>query len=114
VKFKLREVDLNRPKAIFICGASAFIIGIGMFLTLNRSTGPSFSIAQEIPANLSNNSSAAQIDPEIKDLLQKNSLRAAQNKTPAPDFELRDQDGKMVRLSQFRGETVLLGFFTTW
>ena len=105
---------MNRPKAIFICGASAFIIGIGIFLTLNRSIGPSFSIAQEIPANLSNNSSAAQIDPEISDLLQKNSLRAAQNKTPAPDFELRDQDGRMVRLSQFKGETVLLGFFTTW
>jgi peroxiredoxin len=31
-----------------------------------------------------------------------------------PDFELLDLEGKVVRLSQFKGETVLLGFFTTW
>jgi peroxiredoxin len=31
-----------------------------------------------------------------------------------PDFELFDMDGKPVRLSQFKGEIVLLGFFTTW
>jgi peroxiredoxin len=31
-----------------------------------------------------------------------------------PDFELLDLDGNAVRLSQFKGETVLLGFFTTW
>jgi protein SCO1/2 len=29
---------------------------------------------------------------------------------PAPDFALRNQDGKLVRLSQFRGRAVLLTF----
>lgn len=29
----------------------------------------------------------------------------------APDFELLDQDGKPVRLSDFRGQTVVLYFF---
>lgn len=29
----------------------------------------------------------------------------------APDFELEDQDGKKVRLSEFRGKNVLLAFF---
>ena len=105
---------MNRPKAIFIYGVSVLIIGLGTFLTHNKSLGLSLSNAKEISKAVSSNSSAAQIDPEIKDLLQKNNLRAAQYQTPAPDFKLRDQDGKMVRLSQFRGETVLLGFFTTW
>ena len=36
---------------------------------------------------------------------------AARNRV-APDFELPDLDGKMVRLSQFRGKTVFLNFWT--
>ena len=30
---------------------------------------------------------------------------------PAPDFTLRDQDGKKVSLSDFRGRTVVLSFY---
>lgn len=30
---------------------------------------------------------------------------------PAPDFELPDQSGKLVRLSQYRGKTVVLFFY---
>ena len=33
---------------------------------------------------------------------------------PAPDFALRTLDGKPVRLSQFRGKTVLVNFWATW
>lgn len=33
---------------------------------------------------------------------------------PAPDFALRTLDGKLIRLSQFRGETVLVNFWATW
>jgi hypothetical protein len=60
------------------------------------------------------NSAQAEISPEIKALLQNNNLRPAQYQTPGPDFILYDLDGNEVSLSQFRGETVLLGFFTTW
>jgi peroxiredoxin len=31
--------------------------------------------------------------------------------TPAPDFTLRDQDGRKVSLSEFRGQTVVLAFY---
>ena len=30
---------------------------------------------------------------------------------PAPDFSLKDQNGKEVRLSHFRGKNVVLAFF---
>src|SRR5947209_7657044 len=30
---------------------------------------------------------------------------------PAPDFELRDQDGRAVKLSDFRGQTVVVYFY---
>ena len=32
----------------------------------------------------------------------------------APDFTLRDLEGKQVRLSQYRGKVVLLNFWATW
>jgi len=33
---------------------------------------------------------------------------------PAPDFELPDTDGRMHRLSAYRGKTVILNFWATW
>lgn len=32
----------------------------------------------------------------------------------APDFELKDINGKMVKLSDFRGKAVVLNFWATW
>jgi peroxiredoxin Q/BCP len=31
---------------------------------------------------------------------------------PAPDFELQDDEGKLTRLSDFKGKRVLLYFFS--
>ena len=37
------------------------------------------------------------------------------NKRPkAPDFALKDTNGNMVRLSDFRGKVVLVDFWATW
>jgi cytochrome c biogenesis protein CcmG/thiol:disulfide interchange protein DsbE len=33
---------------------------------------------------------------------------------PAPDFELKDADGKIVKLSDYKGKVVLLNFWATW
>lgn len=41
-------------------------------------------------------------------------LRALKYSIPASDFYLRDLNGKLVRLSDFKGKVVLLNFWATW
>jgi peroxiredoxin len=42
------------------------------------------------------------------------SLKPDSERRPAPDFALKDADGRPVRLSDFRGKVVLLDFWATW
>jgi len=41
-------------------------------------------------------------------------LHAVKGKPIAKDFELPDLDGKMVKLSNFRGKVVIVNFWATW
>lgn len=40
--------------------------------------------------------------------------QAVKEGDPAPDFALRDADGKTVKLSDYKGKVVLLNFWATW
>jgi peroxiredoxin len=42
------------------------------------------------------------------------SVKPESQRRRAPDFALRDADGKLVRLSDYRGKVVLLNFWATW
>jgi len=42
------------------------------------------------------------------------SVKPNNQRKPAPDFSLKDADGKLVRLSDFHGKVVLLDFWATW
>jgi peroxiredoxin len=41
-------------------------------------------------------------------------LKPQGNRKVAPDFSLKDADGRTVRLADFRGKVVLLNFWATW
>jgi peroxiredoxin len=45
---------------------------------------------------------------------EKQASKGQAKRKPAPDFILRDVDGKTVRLSDYRGKVVLLNFWATW
>ena len=40
--------------------------------------------------------------------------KAEKERKPAPEFELKDADGKTVRLSDYKGKVILLDFWATW
>lgn len=41
-------------------------------------------------------------------------VKAESTRKPAPEFTLKDADGKMVKLSDYKGKVVLLNFWATW
>lgn len=41
-------------------------------------------------------------------------VKPATDRKPAPEFALKDADGKTVRLEDYKGKVVLLDFFATW
>ena len=41
-------------------------------------------------------------------------VKPVEARRAAPDFELKDPDGRTVRLSDYRGKVVLLNFWATW
>ncbi len=43
-----------------------------------------------------------------------NPVKNAGDRKQAPDFELKDSDGKSVKLSDYKGKVVLLNFWATW
>jgi cytochrome c biogenesis protein CcmG/thiol:disulfide interchange protein DsbE len=42
------------------------------------------------------------------------SVKPDKERKPAPDFTLKDADGKVVHMSDYRGKVVLLDFWATW
>ena len=57
---------------------------------------------------------AATLDFTMADQAQRQMLHPVPERPPAPDFELSDIDGQMHRLSDYRGQVVIVNFWATW
>jgi len=42
------------------------------------------------------------------------SARPAEKRKPAPDFQLKDANGQLFHLADYKGKVVLLNFWATW
>ena len=49
--------------------------------------------------------------PDILPVVGRNGVKLGE---PAPNFQLRDLQGRLVTLSDLRGKVVLLNFWATW
>lgn len=58
--------------------------------------------------------SELQADAEIEILTGSESSQIVKIGQPAPDFTLRDPDGEAIRLSDYRGNPVIVNFWATW
>ena len=92
---------------IVIVGTAASFIFGSLTLSPANAEEKTDKLAKQISADVSESS-------EISTLLNQMDLRVSADNSMMPDFELLDLDGKVVQLSDYRGSTVLLGFFTTW
>jgi peroxiredoxin len=78
---------MNRGTIVFITVAAFLILLVSIAVRSSRSSSPTLSTA----------SNGANTDAK-----------------PAPQFELKTLDGRVVKLSDFRGKAVILNFWATW
>lgn len=80
------------------------LMGIMTFMGLMNNMTSYLSTVNESPDETEEISSAEEVETEEKQ----------EERTPAPEFTLADQNGSVHKLSDYKGKTVLLNFWATW
>jgi thiol-disulfide isomerase/thioredoxin len=100
-----RGITLD-PRMLLVGGAVAAVgvVVLGLFLWMVPTAA-----ARELQAACRGLRAEAELNPALCP-----SGAACQAPTPAPDFVAKDITGKDVKLSDFRGKTVLINFWASW
>lgn len=98
--------------AIFLIIAALVFGGLGSYVIFAVDKPPVPTAAEATGAAVAGTEDYAKAD--IPDLLKAMKMNEPLPKKQAVDFELKTLDGGTVKLSSFKGNTVLLNFFTTW
>jgi cytochrome oxidase Cu insertion factor (SCO1/SenC/PrrC family) len=108
-------MKLPSQKILLSVFAAAFLVVSTASIYFGKIVSPTAVAEEKITIPGANEESSKLMDnPDVSSLLNKMSMQVALEHPSMPDFELLNLDGKVVRLSDFKGQIVLLGFFTTW
>lgn len=92
---------------IWIIALAALLFAAFTFYTKNKSGGKNPPTEQSVSQSSTRQAETGQTGTE-------QTGTAGTDKITAPDFELKDLNGKTVKLSDYRGKIVILNFWTTW
>lgn len=95
---------MNHSKRLSLVNAAAFLVALAASACSQTSTSPAPGASAVAVAEQKQGSSAAKTSPPA-------SPAGPEIGKPAPDFSLPDLDGKTVKLSEYKGKTVVLEWF---
>ncbi|MDR1503787.1 MAG: TlpA family protein disulfide reductase [Prevotella sp.] len=105
----LQDQIINKKKAFLQANTSSYV---SLFILQELVNSMPFDEFEKYFMSLDNTIRDTQLGQQIVMYIE-NSKKTGINQ-PAPDFEKKDKDGKVIKLSDYKGKYVLIDFWGSW